>query len=155
MIQLDSDQTLDIDRKKLTEIDSIILQSFMSEPSKQIFDYKSDNAAHHLNVVSLKGKQHILVNNKLGNADFLELDSTDQVALTLKLDQISSSLEIASHVLIGAQSRLYLLDKETGSVQSSVKLTRNIFTICQLSTYNFLVGQQGGQLAVVELAQDM
>jgi len=81
-------------------------------------------------VVSLKGKQHILVNNKLGNADFLELDSTDQVALTLKLDQISSSLEIASHVLIGAQSRLYLLDKETGSVQSSVKLTRNIFTIC-------------------------
>jgi hypothetical protein len=78
----------------------------------------------------LKSKQHILVNNKFGNADFLELDSTDAIALTLKLDQICSSFETTSHVLIGAQSRLYLIDKESATVQSSVKLTRNIFSIC-------------------------
>ena len=44
-------------------------------------------------MVNLKGKQHILVNNKLGNADFLELGSTDEVAITLKLAEISASLE--------------------------------------------------------------
>lgn len=93
MIELDGDSPLNLNRSKLTEIDNIILQSFMSGPSKQIFDYKSDTAVHHLNVVNLKGKQHILVNNKLGNADFLELGSTDEVAFTLKLDQISASLE--------------------------------------------------------------
>lgn len=56
MIELDNDSQLEMNRSKLTEIDSIILQSFMSGPSKLIFDYKSDNAAHHLNLVNLKGK---------------------------------------------------------------------------------------------------
>ena len=48
----------------------------MSGPSNIIYDFKNDSAAHHLNVLHLKSKKHILVNNKLGNADILELGVT-------------------------------------------------------------------------------
>jgi hypothetical protein len=70
-MQFDSLQTLDLSFRNLPEIDNIILQSFMSSPPNVLFDYKSDVAAHHLSVLTIRGKQHILVNNKLGNADFL------------------------------------------------------------------------------------
>lgn len=45
----------------------------MSGPSNVIYDFKSDSAAHHVNVLNIKAKKHILINNRLGNVDFLEL----------------------------------------------------------------------------------
>jgi len=45
----------------------------MHGPPNLIYDFKSDSAAHHLNVLNIKSKKHILVNNKLGAVDFLEL----------------------------------------------------------------------------------
>lgn len=77
MIELNNPPILDLDLKRMTEIDNIIQSSFMNGPSNLMHDYKSDSAAHHLNVLNIKGKPHILVNNKLGNADFLELESTE------------------------------------------------------------------------------
>ena len=70
----------------------------------------------------------------------------------LPIEAMQCSLRVDNHLLIGSANKLYLIDlKKDFTVVSHIALSRHIFSICFMNSHNVVCGQQGGQLAMVQL----
>ena len=65
------------------------------------------------------------------------------------------SLAHGSYLFIGALNKLYLIDMANEfSIVAQLIMKRHIFTICSASANQFVVGEQSGYLAMVDVSDD-
>lgn len=70
----------------------------------------------------------------------------------LPIDSMQCSIRVDQYLLIGSSNKLYLIDlKKDFTILTHIALSRHIFSICFMNSHNVVCGQQGGQMAMVEL----
>ena len=93
----------------------------------------------------------IIASNANGKVDVLE--KGQMIAKKqLPIIMMQCSFQLGNYLLIGAQSKVYLVDLLNDfAILGSVALSRHVMSITTMNAFFIVCGQQGGQLALIQL----
>ena len=94
---------------------------------------------------------YIVVSNPAGRVDVIEHGSKEPYK-SLPIEMMYCSFMQGNHLFIGALNKVYLVDVSRDfEIVSSCTFNRHVSSICSMNPNQFVIGQQGGFLAMIEV----
>ena len=91
-----------------------------------------------MNLVTLPSdptRKYVIVSTSDGKVDIIE-KGDQNIYKQLPIDMVQCSIQIEGYLLIGAASKLYLVDINNDfAMCGHIGLTRHVFCICQMSSF--------------------
>lgn len=117
----------------------------MTAPPEAVFQFQKSTSGIHFNSVSFDvnkiKKTFFVVSNADGYVDIIE-KGAQQAYKQLPIETMQCSLRVDNHLLIGSANKLYLIDvKKDFTVLSHIAMSRHIFSICFMNSFNVVCGQ--------------
>ena len=93
------------------QIEDLIESQFMNTPSDQLYQFTKPGSATHINLVRMPdgATSYIIANNSQGKIDVIDKEKSS-LYKQLNIDQMHCSLVTGQYLVIGSNSRLYLID---------------------------------------------
>jgi len=137
-------ETEEVDLYLFEKLKQLIHANFSSTPLETVYQYKAAWSKVHLTLVRVpngfSSKKYLVVGNPNGRVDIIE-HGHKEAYKQLAIESMQCSYIHGSNMLIGASNRLFLVDMSRDfAIVSHCTTKRHIFTICAMSSHQFVLG---------------